>query len=91
MPFQKGQSGNLAGKPVGARNKASIMVERLMEDGVEQIVAAVVSAAIAGVVSAAKLVLDRLAPVRRHRPFDMPRVESLDDLSAAKAAVTQPH
>jgi len=39
--FQKGESGNPAGKPRGARHKTTLMAERLMQDDVEKIVSAV--------------------------------------------------
>ena len=43
--FQKGESGNPAGKPRGARHKTTLMAERLMQDDVEKIVSAVLTAA----------------------------------------------
>jgi Family of unknown function (DUF5681) len=43
--FQKGQSGNPAGKPKGARHKTTLLAERLMQDDVEKIVNAVLTAA----------------------------------------------
>jgi hypothetical protein len=65
--FQKGQSGNPAGKPKGARHKTTLMAERLMQDDVENIVNAVLTAARNGDMMAAKIILDRIAPVRRSR------------------------
>jgi len=43
--FQKGESGNPAGKPKGARHKTTLLAERLMQDDVEKIVNAVLTAA----------------------------------------------
>jgi Family of unknown function (DUF5681) len=87
--FQKGQSGNPAGKPRGARHKATIFAERLMQDDIEKIVGAVLTAAGNGDMTAAKIVLDRLAPVSRRQcvSFDLPKIETLDDEVAARAAV----
>jgi hypothetical protein len=85
--FQKGQSGNPAGKPKGARHKATLMAERLMQDDVGEIVRAVVTAARNGDMTAAKIILDRIAPVRRSNSFDMPRIESRDDVGPARMAV----
>ena len=31
MPFQKGQSGNPAGRPRGSRNRSTILFENLLE------------------------------------------------------------
>jgi hypothetical protein len=87
--FQKGQSGNPAGKPKGARHKTTILAERLLLDDVEKIVNAVLTAARNGDMTAAKIILDRIAPVSRRQcvSFDLPKIESLDDEVAARAAV----
>ncbi|PNE09908.1 MAG: hypothetical protein CR217_17360 [Beijerinckiaceae bacterium] len=85
--FQKGQSGNPAGKPKGARHKATILAERLMQDDVEMIVNAVLTAARNGDMMAAKIILDRIAPVRRSTSFDLPRIEGWADVGAARAAL----
>jgi hypothetical protein len=87
--FQKGESGNPAGKPKGARHKTTLMAERLVQDDVEKIVSAVLTAARNGDMMAAKIILDRIAPVSRRQcvSFDLPKIESLDDEVAARAAV----
>jgi hypothetical protein len=54
--FQKGQSGNPAGKPKGARHKTTLLAERLMQDDVEKIVNAVLIAARNGDMMAAKII-----------------------------------
>jgi hypothetical protein len=43
--FQKGQSGNPAGPAKGTRHKITMLAEKLMQDDVENVVAAVVDAA----------------------------------------------
>jgi hypothetical protein len=87
--FQKGQSGNPAGKPKGARHKTTLLAERLMQDDVEKIVNAVLTAARNGDMMAAKIILDRIAPVRRGQGvfFDLPKIERSDDEVAARAAI----
>jgi tellurite resistance protein len=87
--FQKGQSGNPAGKPRGARRKRTVLAERLMQDDAEKIVNAVVAAARNGDMMAAKIILDRIAPVRRGQGvfFDLPKIERSDDEVAARAAI----
>jgi hypothetical protein len=85
--LQKGQSGNPAGKPKGTRHKTTLMAERLMQDDVEKIVNAVITAARSGDMTAAKIILDRIAPVRRSHSFDLPRIECPDDEVAARAAI----
>jgi Family of unknown function (DUF5681) len=89
-PFRKGHSGNPAGRPSGSRNQASIMAEKLMADESDAIVRTVIDAAKGGDMVAARLVLERLCPVRKGRPvtIDLPKVEGVNDLVVALGAVT---
>ena len=87
--FRKGQSGNPAGKPKGARHKTTLLAERLMQDDAENIVNAVLTAARNGDMTAAKIVLDRIAPVRRSNPFDLPKIEGWADVGPARAAILE--
>ena len=66
-PFQKGNPG----KPKGARHRASILAEKLMSDDVEAIARAVIDAAKTGDMVAARMILDRLVPVRRGCPVEL--------------------
>ena len=66
--FKKGQSGNPSGKPKGARNKTSLMCEKLMAGDAEDVAMAVIDQAKNGDMQAAKLILDRLVPARKGRP-----------------------
>lgn len=89
--FRKGVSGNPAGKPKGARHRATVMLEKLMADDAEEIGRTVITAAKSGDMVAARLVLERLCPVRKGRPvvIDLPKVETVNDVAAALGAVTQ--
>jgi hypothetical protein len=80
-----GQSGNPAGKPKGIRNKATVMCEKLMEKDIKGITNVVVEQALGGDLTAAKLVLDRVAPVPKGRKvtFPFPPIRSLADIVAA--------
>jgi hypothetical protein len=73
-PFQKGVSGNPAGKPRGARNKLTVFAEKLTESDVTAIVKVVNDAALAGDLTAAGMVLARVWPVPKGRrvTFDWP-------------------
>src|SRR6266404_5105931 len=54
--FEPGQSGNPAGRPRSARNRATVLAEKLMQDDIEDVVRAVVDAAKERDMTAAKLV-----------------------------------
>jgi hypothetical protein len=90
-PFRKGQSGNPSGKPKGTRNRTTVLAEKLMQDGAADIVTAVLAAARRGDMSAARLILDRISPVRRGRPVyvDLPPVRTASDVAEAMSALTR--
>ncbi len=83
--FAKGQSGNPAGKPAGARNATTLAVERLLEGEAEAITRKAIEMAKKGDTIALRLVLDRVAPLRRGRPvlFELPVIEKASDLAGA--------
>ena len=89
--WKPGQSGNPKGKPTGARNKATIAVLALMESGATEITATVIDAAKAGNLTAARMILDRLAPPAKERPVSMimPDTGTAEGVSAAQQAILQ--
>ena len=90
-PFRKGQSGNPKGKAPGTRHRATQMAEQLMEADGAAIVQAVLAAAKGGDMTAARIVLDRIAPVRKGRPVvlkGVPVVKTASDIAGAMAALT---
>jgi len=86
-PFQPGNSG----KPKGARHRVTRMAEHLMEGAAEAVVHAVLAAARDGDMVAARLVLERIAPVRKGRPvlLPLPVVNSAGDVLAALGVTIQ--
>ena len=86
-PFQPGNSG----KPKGARHRVTRMAELLMEGAAEAVVHAVLAAARDGDMTAARLVLERIAPVRKGRPVSLPLpvVNSAGDVLAALGVTIQ--
>ncbi len=90
MQFQRGQSGNPAGRPVGARNKATMMAEMLMQGEAEGLARIAIEQAKAGDITALRMCLDRVAPPYKHRTvtFELPALESAADAAKALAAIT---
>jgi|SRR5467141_4025113 len=89
--FQKGQSGNPAGKPKGAVSHHSRLVARLATDDVKEVFAAISAKAKEGDVRAAELVMRYAAPLPRQRlvKFPLPPLNTLADVTAAIAAVLE--
>jgi hypothetical protein len=87
--FQPGQSGNPAGKPRGARHKTTLLAEKLMQDDAADVVKKVIEAAKGGDMTAARIVLDRIAPARRDNPvtFELPKIERSADAANAMGAI----
>jgi len=87
--FQKGQSGNPAGRPKGSRHKTTLAVEALLEGEGEAITRKAIEAAKAGDMVAIKLVLDRLCPPRKTRAIeiDLPPIADAEGLSQAQQEV----
>src|SRR5215213_5905663 len=90
-PFQKGQSGNPKGRPVGSRHKATLAVEVLLDGEAEALTRKAVEMALGGDTVALRLCLDRLLPVRRdrHVPFALPPLETAADAVKAIAALVR--
>jgi hypothetical protein len=88
-PWAPGVSGNPAGMKVGTRHRATRMAEKLMAGDAEAVVRAVIEAAKGGDMTAARLVLDRIAPPCRGRRvrLDLPPIVTAADLVKALAAV----
>lgn len=75
-PFEPGQSGNPAGRPLGSRNKATMAVENLLDAEAEAITRKAIELAKDGDMTAVRLCLERILPPRRDRPviFELPGI-----------------
>ncbi len=76
------------GKARGQRNRLTKAVERLFENAAEEIGEKAIEAARKGDVTAIRLVLERVAPVRRGRLIDlpdMPAITTIHDVAPALA------
>ena len=59
-PFEKGRSGNPAGRPCGARNKATLAAEALFDSEAEALSRKAVELALGGSEGALRICLDRI-------------------------------
>jgi len=87
--FKKGASGNPRGRRAGSRNKATVLLEKMMADDGEGVVNAVLEAAKGGDMQAARIILDRICPPRKERPISckLPKMEDTSDLIAGISAI----
>ena len=84
MQFQKGQSGNPAGRPRGSRNKTTVLMQNLLEGEAEAIARKAIEMAKDGDMAAIRVCMDRLASIRRKDPvaFELPPVDKARDTVA---------
>ena len=89
MPFEKGESGNPAGRPRGSRNRATLLMESLLADDAEAIGRKAIAMAKQGDMAAIRLCMDRLAPARKGEPvaFELPPLDKPADSVAAAAEI----
>jgi hypothetical protein len=89
-PFAKGQSGNPAGRPIGARNAATQLAEALLDGEAEALMRKLVERALAGDGAALRLAVERIVPRRaRAHPFALPAIETAADLAPALGAIAR--
>lgn len=86
--FQKGQSGNPAGKPKGAKDRRTEM-RALLQPHAEKLVKKVVDLALAGDVQALRICIDRIIPpVREDRlQVALPDIADAAGCTEAQAAI----
>ena len=89
MPFQKGESGNPAGRPRGARNRTPILLQKLLEADGEALARKAIDLAKGGDLVALRMCMDRLMPARKHEPvaFELPRLDTAADTVTAAATI----
>jgi hypothetical protein len=84
-PFVKGN----AGRPKGARHRATLAAETLFDGEAEQLTRKAIEIALAGDPIALRLCIDRILPPRRERPlrFALPKLRTVADAGAAMASI----
>lgn len=89
MQFQKGQSGNPAGRPRGARNRMTVLMQELLEEDAEAIARKAIELAKDGDIAAMRMCLDRLAPARKGESiaFELPSLGKAADAVTAAAQI----
>ncbi len=90
-PFKQGASGNPAGRPKGARNRATVLVEQMIEGEAEALTETAIRLAKAGDAGLMRALLDRIAPPRRERPVqvDLPPLAGPADTPRIAAALLE--
>jgi hypothetical protein len=91
MLFQKGQSGNPAGRQPGSRNKHTIASEKLFAEDAEALIKVAIRLAKDGDIGALRLCLDRICAPQRHRPvpFDLPQLARAADAVGAMSTLVE--
>lgn len=89
--WRPGQSGNPNGRPKGARNKASIVAENLLDGESPAIIRKLISQAKKGQAIALKLVIERIVPKRGRAVeiTDLPAISRASDIAEATGAVVR--
>jgi hypothetical protein len=89
-PFEKGRSGNPAGRRTGSCNKTTEAAAALLAGESEALTRKAVELALVGDPTALRLCLERILPACRERAvkFALPPIESAADIAAAMEAVT---
>lgn len=87
--WKPGQSGNPAGRPKGALNATTRVVQALLDGDAEEIVRKAIEMAKSGDGPVLRAVLERIAPARKDNPvaIELPAVETAADAKRASAAV----
>jgi hypothetical protein len=76
MRFQKGESGNPAGRPRGALNRATVMAQELLAARVESIANKLIELAEGGDMRAIRVCIERIVPAPQHQQIAVERPPS---------------
>jgi uncharacterized protein DUF5681 len=85
-PFEKGQSGNPAGRPLGARNRTTVAAQALLDGKAEAITDKAIEMALSGDINAIRLCLKLTVPPRREQPIEF-EIRELTWINDAEEAI----
>jgi hypothetical protein len=88
-PFEKGQSGNPAGRPPGIGKRATQAMQSLLDGEAQALTRKAVELALDGNTMALRMCLDRIGPPCRERavPIKLPPVRDAADLAGTMTAI----
>ncbi|HEX4113594.1 MAG TPA: DUF5681 domain-containing protein [Stellaceae bacterium] len=88
-PFERGQSGNPAGRLLGSRNHATMFAQALLDNDLEILMKQTIDRALKGDPLALKLCIERiLAPQRQAKVrIELPPLKNAEDATRAFAAI----
>ena len=85
--WSRGVSGNPSGRPLGSRNRSTLLLEQLLRDQQEALVGKAIELALKGNPVALRLCLERLHPALKERCIELPLPE-VTDIAQATVAVS---
>ena len=83
--WAKGTSGNPAGRPLGSRNKSTLLLESMVEGEIQALGRKAIERGLEGDTAALRLCLDRIAPRRKESFIEFPLPEITNPKEAAQA------
>ena len=88
-PFEKGRSGNPAGRPPGTGKRATQAMQLLLDGEAQALTRKAVELALDGNTMALRMCLDRIGPPRRERavPIKLPPLRDAADLAGTMTAI----
>ncbi len=91
MAYKKGESGNKAGRPPGALNKTTLIVQKLLASEAEEVSRKVIEMAKGGDIQSARLILERVCPPAKDSPVEikLPKIKTISDILRAFTAVNE--
>lgn len=77
------------GRPVGSRNKVSLLVDETLAARSDELIQKVIEMALDGDSTAMKLCLERICPPRKDRAvaIDLPKIKKIDDTLSAMSTI----